>query len=316
MGATLSEIDAIVGLLLTGVAPGGHAPTARWRRQGEAYHEQRIGAARVDMHGTAAELTFQVPAEQRPDFVSLTASSVPGQYRVSSVRANGSEISDFAARIMGMDGSRVEAGAASVLVAHARQAPRIELDMRGLDCETLQMRTEREDGHIERDAIVGAIAEVARNQARAETRAIEAQLSLGLQLDALQQQLRATHVALIDAISLEAQRTNAGIEQLDALQQQLRATHVALIDAISLEAQRTNAGIDRLETSTARDAVRAGELEQGIRNLAESLRQVEQAQRQQFAQIEAHGAVLARVANGIENVFWRRWIARLRRLPR
>lgn len=284
MGATLSEIDAIVGLLLTGVAPGGHAPTARWRRQGEAYDEQRIGAARVDMHGAAAELTFQVPAEQRPDFVSLTAGSVPGQYRVSRVRANGSEISDFAARIMGVDGSRVDAGAASVLVAHARQAPRLELDMRGLDCETLQMRTEREDGHIERDAIVGAIAEVARNQARAETRAIEAQLSLGL--------------------------------QLDALQQQLRATHVALIDAISLEAQRTSAGIDRLETSTARDAVRAGELEQGIRNLAESLRQVGQAQRQQFAQIEAHGAVLARVANGIENVFWRRWIARLRRLPR
>lgn len=291
--------------MLTGVAAGRHAPTISWRSQGEAYDERRLRAAEVELRGSVAELTFTLPpGQQCADFILLAAASVPGQYRVSRARAGGAEIEGFVARIMATDGNRLEPGAASVLVSHQLRPPRLELDARGLDCATLQVCVEREHGDVVHDAILSAVAEVARDQADAETRLIEAQLSHASRVGVLERRLHAAH---------QSQDSRA-----DALEQQLHVAQTTLLDAFASAdvSSRLASIMGQLEAAAAHESARADHLRHELTQLAESVRQVEESQLRQSVQLEAHGTVLARIVNGIENVFWRRWASRLRRLPK
>lgn len=288
----MSDADVIVGLILTGISSGAHAPTLQWRRVGERYDDQRRALAQVLARGVEVDLCFAVPVEPKVDFVKLAAASVPGRYRVFGARAGGMDITDFVARIMGCDGARLDESAGSVVIENLQRIPSLELDVRGMDPGSLQIRVQREDRHAAGGSRPESDGALAKAQAEAESRMAAIQLSQASRLSGLARGMHAMHSMLEEGLRTESARIVAVLEQqASGLAQRL--------DSVSAAREAAESG-------------RVDDMRQDLRQLTRLVDEIASAHRVQSERLDEHRLLLGRIVHGIENVFWRRWLARLR----
>lgn len=281
----------VLAFLLAGVLPGGAAPRLFYRSAGEGYADTRCATGRVMSAGPEAGvgISFELP-DARFDFVLLEPAALPGRYRVLRMAFAGEALTDLAGRTMtAVEQLEPDAGTAGLVFADEDDRPALELDFRGLVRRGLDDRLElvfRRESQVPelvpRPAAgfptgstesAAAVARLAREVANLSDRLAE--------LASLQEATGSRHEAVTATLS----STIAGQERaLAELAEQSRTTR----GCIESSAAAASSSLAKAESATAasRDATM-----QAIAGL--------------HARVDA-------LANAVENVFWRRWLRRLR----
>jgi hypothetical protein len=270
------------------VAEGDAAPVMGYRRVGEAYAvDRKCGGELLDAGGNAT-VRFVLPGAAEADFLQFDVPAVPGVYRIERLVVRGVVVADLARRVIAV-AERLLEGAAPGLVRYAADAqrPMLEIDIRGLGASVddhVDVMIAKEDGAVELRAALALRADDLAGQLRKQTR------ELGDLAFSHGQELRRQSLRMRD----QDRQQSAMLEELrslESLQNQLSGSVQAQFDAHSQALQLAHEKLDRL-MACMQDA--RGERKQ----LATHLQQVQ--------------AEVGRVTWSLENVFWRRWLRRLR----
>ena len=265
------------------VATGAGAPALRHRRIGDAFTAERVVLGKVLEVGENVLIRFALDGASNADFVQLDIPAVPGTYRIERLSLCGTLVEDLARRIISvrdrlLDGSQQH----QVRYADDTRRPMIEVDMRGLAAvpatrADLDVAIVREDASEELRSAIMSNAEAQSDLARKQARELgELAYAHGQELRRQSSRLD-EHGARLSAIAgtLAAQGAAIGALGEDGRHaaEHARAQLAALSDAVSA----MRAAQQQSETHLLR-------LQQGLDHVNWS----------------------------IENVFWRRWLRRLR----
>lgn len=182
---SVTGCEEILALEVAGVlASGSRAPAMQWRCIGQRYQDERRVVASVELNGTHARLTFELPATAVvADHLHLVPAALPGEYAIDCARVDGRVVADLGRRLMAVDGDRLDAAPGCLRWRNWMRAPSLELDVRGLEMGTrLEFLLRREGEHEARDALAHGLQAIVREQARAEARLSDGQLAQSVQL--------------------------------------------------------------------------------------------------------------------------------------
>ena len=306
----------ILALAVAGVAASGaHAPALQWRRTGQRYDHVQRCVAEVEVDGAQVKLRFELPAGVAVDHVRLVPAALPGDYEIGFAKASGVLVKDLAERAMAVDGERLQAAPGRLRWRNWRRAASLEFDVRGLPSESFEFHVRREGDHDSREHLSQHIQELASRFAASEARLADAQMALSIRIERLAAFGERSGAALsedVAALSRNVGEHSAGqatrLEKLEgALQEQ--SQNIDVVKQAGDAQARMLAGLH--STSHAHSELMAGTQSalQAQLMAAADLNSNLQAQAVKLADLERS---LERLANNIENVFWRRWLRRLR----
>ena len=297
---------AVLAFVLAGVVPDGEeGPRLRHRVAGQGYGPGGAAPADVRLAGGGVRLQFARP-EGPIDFIQLEPAAVPGRYRLLRLAIGDAPVDDLGQRLMlaveRLD-SPVEGGALSF--SSDLDRPAVEFDLRDLDWpdDAVLELVLRRDGDAGPSA--GRV-ELCERLAAELGPAGAASARMGRELADAADRL----AALVELTAGLAERQAAHAEgqaRLDAGLQALVEGQVRLDQAQQALAGELRALDARL---LAQDEALAG-----LAALARAAGSREAADAAHAATLQAVNALqadVAQVRNALENVFWRRWLRRLR----
>lgn len=282
-----------VALAIAGVVVDGYAaPAMFFRRAGENYSEERRCAGALMSIDDGVTLRFAMPDPDRVDFVLWLLPALPGVYVIHRVEVGGEVVADLARRVIDAH-ERLEPARTPQEVRYAseRGRPTIEVDLRGLLALPLSGSTEvlvairREASFAAVDRLDDRIADVAA-QVRDLSREVGGiLLGQGERVDARIAEAQAEVIASTD-------------RRFEAIVTALAAGEAA-VDAFAASGDRNAAAVNgRLAII---DTAIAEGRELQAQAMAELVQRIERLQAQND-----------RLVDAVENVFWRRWLRRLR----
>lgn len=296
MALTDTQARAELAFRIAGVSTiAGATPILRRRRVGAAYKADCAHEGAISDVGHAVTVRFQLPGDLDADFIELEIPAVAGVYRIECVRVEGVEVADLARRVIAVHDCLFETFDASPLRfgADARR-PCLEIDVRGIDggdAGVVEVVIVREDSAFELRRLVLHNAQEFTQQLRRQTG-----------------ELGETAFAHGEELRWQASRLDGHGERL----QSLLDAQGAQADALR-ELRQALAHVDD-HVRSASDGLQA----QGEAVLAQLSRQasaLDAAREQELhsqRQIEALQAQVRQLQWSFENVFWRRWLRRLR----
>ena len=294
-------VSAVLAFAVGGVLAGGEAaPRLRWRRAGEGYDDARMVAGEVLGIGEGVVLGFRLP-DARLDFLLLEPAAIPGRYRIGGLVFRGEAVAGPWGRVVSaVDDAEAVAGTPGLVISSRFDRPAFELDVRGLaagggdDALRLVVFRDAAPGAaaaapVEGDGFHAAQAPIAR---------------LGREVAAL-----ADRVAALAGVPAELAGLRAHDETSDERLAGVLAAQDRMLAAIGERLAAAVAGIAALERATDDLHARADDLQAQADDLRAGTDARHAAVMEALAGLQAH---LDRVAHGVENVFWRRWLRRLR----
>lgn len=293
------------------VSAGDAAPWLEVRATGGAYDGRRRCNGKAVPEDGAVRVRFRPAADAVVDHALIAAPAVPGCFLFDALSVGGEAVADVARRVMAVDGELLPSAPGSLRVRNLRRAPRIELDLRGLQAGVVEVaiRRERDDGAAR---LAGSVVDVAAGLRALESEVAAARLSQGRRAEAVAGALGevgARQAALASAVQEEAGVRRASEAGLDARAAAIESTLADLVAAVAAAGARqaaAEAGIGaRLQAIDARDEARQAGFDAFDGRLEARLSRLEAADARADAKLD-------RIVDGIENVFWRRWLRRLR----
>ncbi|HEY4530301.1 MAG TPA: hypothetical protein VIG97_08230 [Luteimonas sp.] len=294
-------VSAVLAFAVGGVLAGGDAaPRLRWRRAGEGYDDARMATGEILGIDEGVVLGFRLP-EARLDFLLLEPVAIPGRYRIDGLVFRGQAVADPQGRVItAVDDAEAVAGARGLVVSSRFDRPAFELDVRGLAADggddALRLVVLREAGPgaaaptpVEGDGFHAAQAAIGR---------------LGREVAAL-----ADGVSALAGVPAELAGLRAHDETSDERLAGVLAAQDRTLGAIEERLAAAVAGIAALERATDDLQARAGDLQTRTDDLQARADARHAAVMEALGGLQAH---LDRVAHGVEKVFWRRWLRRLR----
>lgn len=294
----IPDASAALALAIAGVLPEGDAaPRLSYRSVGDGYDDARVVAGRVIAVGDGVQLGFDLPAAPM-DYILLEPAAVPGSYRIPHMTWAGETVTDLRRRVMVGGGAGDHAGPEGVRIENGHGRPAVEFDVRGLaggeGGRRIELLLQRgPDGAAAADAVAQLADRLSRQHALGHAGIAR----LGRELASASDRIG----DVIDTVS--------GLPAVAAGQLQLGARLDARLDALEAAvegraAERSLAGLVAFieRTAAERVAAEAAAAEASARDL-EGIRRALDELREQ----------VDRVTNSVENVFWRRWLRRLRR---
>lgn len=281
------------------VTEGAGAARLRWRAEGEGYAPGRVAAGTVVAIDDGVALRFAMPGGE-VDFLLLEPAAIAGTCRIEALSLDGAVVPDLGRRVIAARGRVEEAPLhAGVQVCSGDARPAVEVDVRGLVADggghTVELVVRREpDAVVAARALSGVLERLAADReagaveaGRAERRlaSVEARLEAAAQaIDALESGIDQLEVA------------GAGRERkLDALQ-----GGVAALSGLA-GGLATQQEVAAIAGSLAEADARLAAMREDAQRDGDDIRR----------SIEALRTEVERLASGIENAFWRRWLRRL-----
>jgi len=308
--APAPEDDRVARLALAagGVAMVAGAVPQLWHRAvGEGYADERRVPGTLLAVDCGVRLRFSLPAATAIAFVRLRLPAIAGCYRVESLALAGVAVDALARRAMHAGGQRLPcARADAVRIASAEQAPTLEIDLRGLpgldaaSVPELEVRIVREDvptaGHAQATAAIAGLSTDVLALLHAQGDDAFSSARRQRQSDRMLRTATDAHAREVTA-ALAALGTRFGAE-LASRADRHGAALAAIDEGLASRFADLRPGLDGL-----RDALRAQA--EAMANLVEDTRALR-------AEVDAIGPQVAALRNSVDNVFWRRWLRRLR----
>ena len=303
--ADAGRASAALAFAVAGVVPDGDAsPRLRHRRAGGGYDQAGVVPGRVVAVGDGVELCFQLPPGG-VDFILVEPAAVPGRYRIPRLAYAGVVVADLASRVIAADGGvdvDVHANPAAVQFGDGRGRPVLEIDVRGLGgdedggrrVDLLLLRDA--DGVSAADAFSQLLGRMSAD--REVDRAGMARLAR--ELGSASGGLRALSDAVSGLPAMAAAQERL-IERVDGLAAGIGNCASDQHSLAALVASGETAAAERAASSAAAAAA----AQAGRDAMARDIEHV----RHTLADLQSQ---VARVTNSVENVFWRRWLRRLR----
>lgn len=340
--AVPAAIEAALAYAVAGVVVGGaSAPRLSCRRAGEGDAAGRHVAGELLAVDGGAHLRFTLP-DRAVDFVRVEPAAIPGSYCIVRFTCAGIEVGDLARRVVAVSGRLLRAGSGVGLSFESEQGrPAVELDVRGLfdgdGGPVIEMLLRREG-----DAAAALRASTALAEAMARTHddasSGHAGLARGLagvsaRLDDVDAGLAglaglassverlADHVAgLGESVPALAGQLNALAGQMAVLAQaeQERDRRLERLEHRLTSLESLEQGLAELGRVAARSATEAsiGELRATMAVFAEAASAARMTAAGEATVLHERVAAvqerLDRLVHAVENVFWRRWLRRLR----
>lgn len=319
--------DGLLALAMGGVQLGGTAgPRLGHRRAGEGYRDDRRVAGEVVSIGDGVGLRFLLP-DPSADFILIEPAAIPGSYIVRSLAYCGRDVPDLRRRIVHARECAGAAAAGGIRFGSSHGRPALEVDVRGLSGEGDNAGVELV---LLRDADSAAAAlasaELREEVLRSRDAGQAAASRLARSLAALADRIDGIALAVDGLPTMAAEQRAQGL-RLSTLEQQLGALSVGLgltareqsVEALAAALERASAAQSatqaQLSVYASASASSAFAAEQAARHL-DSLQHVLPGVDARVAELQSQAAQvrdqLARLINAVENVFWRRWLRRLR----
>lgn len=294
-------VSAVLAFAVGGVlAEGAAAPRLRWRLAGEGYDDTRVATGEVLGICQGVQLRFPLP-EGRVDFLLLEPAALPGRYHLTGIAFRGEVVAEPHGRVISaVDEATAGTGACGVVVAGQLDRPAVELDVRGLAPDRAGGALELE---VRREAGTGAVPAMATllDDVRAGQAAIG---RLGREVAALSDRVAAQSGMSSALADLQA-RNDAATGRLAAVLAAQDQALAALAGGLATQDRALAEIAERLSAVVAAADIAALERAAGTR-------QAEASHAASMQAIEGLRAQLDRVSHAVENVFWRRWLRRLR----
>lgn len=302
---------AVCGIMATGDA----RPALRSRRAGEAYSGDRVAFGELAEIGDGAVVRFDLRAAGRFDFIELEVPAIPGTYRLDALHLQGTQVRDLQARVIHVRDQLLPASVkGQVRFSSELHRPRLELDVRGLFGEAtaepviawIEVAIHREDPAATIVATIeNRIDRLSMEFERHAREVGETSLSHGEELRRLFELQGATEKQL-------ARMAETGRGHDDALEH-LRQRFDTLSEDIERRAGMQQQRFDTLSEDIARHAGMQQRIfetldAQGHQSAA-TRSHAEQIQKELHSELQQE---LRQIRHVIENVFWRRWLRRLR----
>lgn len=306
-----SALEAMLAFAIGGVAAvDGAAPRLRYRGHGEGYSDARSCQGRVLGIARGVRLGFTLPAGLLVEFVELRFAAVPGLYRVERLLVDGVDLGELPPRAMRAGGYAVPARGAGLSVAGDMRAPVVEFDLRATTGDRVVAAPDANA------AETGLAIEVVVLREDAATVGLD---QLRREVDVACRELRQTLLSHGDEVFTLAREQRLGRDSRG--ERELILDERAAELAAQLEAHR--AGIADLRGLTDEVRERLVDVGHGQADAAEgsaarhalamdALGALGAAVAGQQRALEAVREELSRLSSSIENVFWRRWLRRLR----
>lgn len=295
-------VSAVLAFAVGGVlAEGAAAPRLRWRLAGEGYDDARVATGEVMGICQGVQLRFSLP-EARVDFLLLEPAALPGRHHLTGIVFRGEGVGEPHGRVISaVDEATAGPGACGVMVASRLDRPALELDVRGLAPGRAGGALELE---VRREAEADALP--AMSAVLDDVRAGQAAIGrLGREVAALSERV-AAQSGMPSALADFQARNDAAAERLAAVLAAQDRALSAIAGALAAQ--------DRALAEIAQRLAAAAEV--AALESAAGIRQAEAAHAASMQAIDGIGARLDRVSHAVENVFWRRWLRRLRGVAR
>jgi len=281
--------SAQAALAIAGVVSDGDAaPALLFRRAGENYSEGRRCAGTLVSIGDGVTLRFALPIPDCIDFALLLLPALPGVYAIHRLEVGGEVVADLARRVICAH-ERLEPAAAPQEVRYAseRGRPTIEVDLRGLGALSASGSTEVLVA-IRREASFAALDRLGDRVAGVSARVHDLASEVGGILLG-----QGEHLYQLGA---------AGTQQAARIEARITEAQAELIGSVEYNAGRIQTAIADGKASHDRrfEAIDAAIADSNAL-LAELAQRLERLQAQ-----------TDRMVHAVENVFWRRWLQRLR----
>lgn len=297
MVLTGTQAHAELALRIAGVSMGAAAvPVLRRRRAGEGYGADGACAGTVIAIDSAVTVRFQPRDRMNVDFIELDVPAVAGIYRIKGFRVDGIEVSDLARRVIAVHDRLLEPADTSLLRFGADAArPRLEVDVRGLnaadgdgDAGVIEVAIAREYGTLELRTVVQQNAE-----------------SLAQLIRRQSSEHSETALALAEELRRQGARLADHGERLRSLAEGQSEQGAALGE---LRQQMLHIAGQVQATDQARQA----QDEAVVARLLSALDAAREQHVLAMQQAETLQAQIRHLQWSFENVFWRRWLRRLR----
>lgn len=292
---------AQLALAVAGVAMVPGAWPELWHRAvGEGFASGRTVRGSLQSVDSGAGLRFVLPAGADIAFVRLRLPALAGCYRIESVVVAGVAVEALAHRVMQVrDRLLPSFDTAAVRIAASEHPPTLELDIRGLPRAVAGQGTHLDVRIVREDAAVSGAGQVAD--------AVEA-----LSADAMAL-LRAQGDAAFSAARGQRESDQALRERMDAhaasVAAEVAAVEARLTAAISIRADRHAGALAAIDEGLAS---RFAGIAPGFDVLHAGQQVQASATATLMAETQALRTEIAALRNSVDNVFWRRWLRRLR----
>ena len=330
--------SAALAFAIAGVLPAGDgAPRLRCRVVGGGYEDARVATGQVVAIGDGVELGFSLPVGP-VDFILLEPAALPGSYRIPRMTWRGSDVDDLRRRVVAAEELiDDDAGPGGLRIVNGRGRPALEIDVRGLAGGAAGPRVglvlKREaDGAasaegigrlagrlaVDLETIQAGIARLGREIASTAARVdgigdvvsrlpgmagTQARLEEGVDRLAAGEEARDARIGALEA---QCAALATALEERSREHSQVLAGLIALVERTSTERAAAEAVAAEARAAVAAEAARVSRAAAaGRREAADEFAGV----RHVLAEVQAQ---LERVTNSVENVFWRRWLRRLR----
>ncbi|MEN1957598.1 hypothetical protein [Luteimonas changyuni] len=328
-------LPSMLAFAVAGVLPeGASAPRLGYRLAGQGHAEERSVAGTVVAVDDGVTLGFRLPAEPI-DFILLEPAAVPGSYFIPHLAYAGMAVRDLQRRVVSAHERVDQSVPDAIRFASSRGRPAVEIDVRGLVVEAgaqdrdveLVLRRDT-DGALAADAFAQVVEGMSRDREghRAASLRLERMLALvSARIGGLEDTVGVEHDAGVPRTSLGtrmdglASANAARDARIESLVQQLAALAAAAANAAQEQSQATASVLAAIQEQSRATAALMATLEEAAR--AGSSAEVAAVEGREAASrdAEAVGQALGdlrtridRVTNAVENVFWRRWLRRLR----
>lgn len=318
-GATAQLAMAVAAVTMA----DGAEPRLWHRAVGQGYAAGRMVHGALQSVDGGAWIRFVMPAGLQAAFVRLRLAAIPGSYRVDGVSVSGEAVPALAARVIQVLDQRlpcVDAGA--VRLSCATRPPTLELDLRGLPTALarpwdLRVRVVREDSAAANGASEAALRALSDDlDALARSREDEAFAAAGRQ-----RQADGKLHGRMDAVAQEIEkhgleRHHEVVARVDEMAGSLASLDERLRADVSVRMDRHASALaaidDGLETRfagvvSARDETRS-RLDAQAAVLASVAGEIGALR----ADVAALVPQVAALRHSVDNVFWRRWLRRMR----
>lgn len=275
-----------LAFLVSGILAGTGAPALGHRRVGEGYAAARTVYGSVLDVGESVTVRFALGGAIAIDFVRLDIPAIPGTYRIERIALRGIEIGDLARRVIAVR-DRLLDGAALHQIRYASDGlrPTVEIDLRGLasgpamrpEDDVIDVLVAREDAAVELRTAIASNAQAHADLVRKHAR------ELG---------------ELAFAQGREARRQTSRLGE-----------QAAQLSAVTEALARQDARLDRVAEHSAASFQ---DVQARLAAVSETLSHLQIAQQQTEGRLQQLHEAADRLSRAIENVFWRRWMRRLR----
>lgn len=284
------------------VAVGNAAPVLRFRRTNDAFSTDRAQHGQLHEIGENVTVRFPLRSSAGIDFIELEIPAIPGCYRVERLVLQGETVPDLARRVINVR-DRLLDGAAQHEIRYLSHAcrPCIEIDVRDLlalsasgnEALFVDVVIRREDAVAEIGNALAVRMENLSGQLHRQSREL-GEIAFGhgqeLRRQSVRQDVQERHSTMIVESIQEAS------SKLDTLREQIQAQ-------LHVQSQGVTAAQERVQEQLRQ---MAGQAQTHNANLSRDLAMTQQCLHEVQDQ-------LTRLRLALENVFWRRWLRRLRR---